>query len=51
MGLDMTLFFFLPHLNSHLAELTKEEKNKISHRSAAWKKTNDETSLTYSFKN
>ena len=37
-GFGYDPIFFIPHLNSHLAELTKEEKNKISHRSAAWKK-------------
>ena len=37
-GFGYDPIFFIPHLNSHLAELTKEEKNKISHRSAAWNK-------------
>ena len=37
-GFGYDPIFFIPHLNSHLAELTKEEKNKISHRSDAWKK-------------
>ena len=34
-GFGYDPIFFIPHLNKTLAELTKEEKNKISHRSAA----------------
>ncbi len=37
-GFGYDPYFFLPHLGCHMAELTDEEKNKISHRSQAMQK-------------
>lgn len=40
-GFGYDPIFFLPQLNSSMAELSKEEKNKISHRAAALRKLKD----------
>ncbi|HJL95795.1 MAG TPA: RdgB/HAM1 family non-canonical purine NTP pyrophosphatase [SAR86 cluster bacterium] len=40
-GFGYDPIFLLPKLGLHLAELDKDEKNKISHRSEAFKEIND----------
>nr|WP_246624998.1 XTP/dITP diphosphatase [Fictibacillus nanhaiensis] len=40
-GFGYDPIFFLPHLNRSMAELSKEEKNKISHRALALRKLKD----------